>query len=115
MIIEIVSTNYRAALLQAEIEDEIIYNSKIPKRANASVWYERLERISRNKGMTPRLRGLHGEVKRRYSKPLLEDQFHANEAYVVIELSGAELKQRKESLGLKWSRYKVFRFITFKH
>lgn len=112
---EWVSISYRGALKQANLEDELIFESKIPNRANAELWVKRLERISRNTGMTPRLRGLHGEVKKRYGKMLLEDLANARKATVVIELSGAELKRFKEENGFKWSRQKAFRFVTFKN
>jgi len=114
MITEAIALTYAAALRQAEIEGTVIFDSKIPERANAVVWYERLQRMNQNTGMTPRLRGLHGEVKNRYGKLLIDDYVNASRGHIVIELSGAELKRHKESQGMKYSRSKVFRFITFK-
>ena len=112
---EVVAISYLGALRQRGLEEELIYDSKIPKRGNSVLWAKRLERINEDTGMIPRLRGLHGEVKRRYGKMLLEDLANARKATVVIELSGAELKRFKEENGFKWSRQKVYLFVTFKH
>jgi len=111
---EVVAISYLGALRQAGLEDELIYDSYKPKRGNVSIWCDRLERINRNTGMTPRLRGLHGEVKARYGKLLLKDYHNAKTKYVVVEMLGAELKRFKETHGMKWSRQKVYRFVTFK-
>lgn len=115
MIIEAIALTYESALRQAEIESTLLYDSKIPVKCNSDIWIKRLERINQNKGMTPRLRGLHGEVKNRHGKLLLQDLIHAKHGYVVIELSGAELKRHREFNNMKWTRNKVFRFITFKN
>jgi len=113
LIIEAIALTYEAALRQAEIESVLIYDSKIPAKCNSDIWIKRLERINKNTGMTPRLQGLHGEVKKRYGKLLLQDAIHAKQGYVVIELKGAELKWHREFNGMKWTRNKVFRFLTF--
>ena len=113
MIIEVIALTYEAALRQTEIESMLIYDSKIPVKCNSDIWIKRLERINKNTGMTPRLQGLHGEVKNRHGKLLLQDLIHAKHGYVVIELSGAELKRHREFNNMKWTRNKVFRFLTF--
>ena len=114
MTIEAIALTYEAALRHAEIpEGVLLYDSKIPAKCNSDIWIKRLERIDKNKGMTPRLKGLHGEVKKRYGKLLLGDILHARLGYVVIELEGAELKRHRESNNMKWTRNKVFRFIYF--
>lgn len=113
-MIEVIAISYQGALKQSGLGEELIYESSIPSKANSLIWIQRLERINRNTGMTPRLRGLHGEVKIRYGKLLIEDYNKCKSDYIVIELSGAELKRYREENGFKWSRQKVFRFLTLK-
>lgn len=114
MIIEAIALTYEAALRQAEIpEGTLLFDSKIPAKANSDIWIKRLERMHQNKGMTNRLKGIHGEIKKRHGKALLADLNRALSGVLVIELSGAELKRRRESNNMKWTRNKVFRFIIF--
>ena len=114
MTIEAIALTYQAALRQAEIPDGVLlYDSKIPAKANSDIWIKRLERMYQNKGMTNRLKGIHGEIKKRHGKALLKDLNCARTGILVIELTGAELKRHKESNNIKWTRYKVFRFVTF--
>ena len=113
-MIEVVAISYEGALRQSGLDQEVVYESCIPDKANSAIWIQRLQRINRNIGMTPRLRGLHGEVKIRYGKLLIEDYNNCKSGYIVMELSGAELKRYKEENGYKWSRQKVFRFLTLK-
>lgn len=113
MIIEAIALTYKAALHQTEIESVLIYDSKIPKKCNSDIWIKKLERINKNTGMIPRLRGLHGEDKNRHGKLLLQDLINAKHGYVVIELNGVELKRHREFNNMKWTRNKVFKFVTF--
>lgn len=114
MTIEAIALTYEAALRQAEIpEGALLFDSKIPAKANSDIWIKRLERMYQNKGMTNRLKGIHGEIKKRHGKALLRDLNRALSGVLVIELSGAELKRHRESNNIKWTRYKVFRFVTF--
>ena len=114
MIIEASALTYKAALRQAEIEEGILlFDSKIPAKANSGIWIERLWRMNQNTGMTNRLKGIHGEAKKRHGKALLEDLSRAVSGVLVIELKGAELKRYKESNNMKWTRNKVFKFVYF--
>lgn len=69
--------------------------------------------MSRNSAMQNRLRGLHSEIKKKYSRILIEDYRNMQHAWICAELTGNDLKHHKKEIGcLPYSKQQAFHFYT---